>query len=463
MSKNTILVVDDEKSLRRVVQVQLEQRGYTVVTAESGEDALQRLHGQAFGLIISDLRMPGLSGLELLREVRRVSPESKVIILTAFGTVETAVEAMQSGAYHYVTKPVNFNELALVVERAFEHTRLVEEVSTLRESVREKYGFENIIGRSGSLLAILDIAARAARSSSTVLIEGETGTGKELLARAIHFASPRRDRPFVAINCGAIPKDLLESELFGYRKGAFTGALDNKQGKVEVVNGGTLFLDEIGELPLDLQVKILRLIQEGEMQKLGAVEPVKVDARIVAATNRNLRQMAEDGEFREDLYYRLAVIPMTLPPVRERAADIPELLRHFWRRSVAKHGREDLRFPENLLPILSRYHWPGNIREMENIVERMVILSHGPEITLQDLPEPLVRERSMLDALQLELPGDRISLDEIEKELIVRALQRFQGNQTKAADYLGLTRKTLIYRMEKHGIRKEDVSTVQGK
>jgi DNA-binding NtrC family response regulator len=454
MSRNTILVVDDEKSLRRVAQVELEQRGYAVTTAASAEEALALLRANGFGLIITDLRMPGLSGLELLKEIGRLSPESKVIILTAFGTVETAVEAMQNGAYHYVTKPVNYDELGLTVERAFEHIRLAEQVSSLRESLNEKYGFESIIGGSGSLLAILDIAARAARSSSTVLIEGETGTGKELLARAIHVASPRRDRTFVAINCGAIPKDLLESELFGYRKGAFTGALESKLGKVEAANGGTLFLDEIGELPLDLQVKLLRLIQEGEMQKLGAVEPVKVDVRIVAATNRNLRRMAEDGEFRDDLYYRLAVIPMTLPPLRDRLDDVPELLRHFWQRSVAKHGRSDLQFPEKLMPNFLHYHWPGNIREVENVVERIVILSRGPEITLQDIPESLRRERSVVDSLKLELPLNRISLDAIEKELIMRALERFDWNQTRAADYLGLTRKTLIYRMEKHGIRR---------
>ena len=456
MSNNSILVVDDEKSLRRVVQVQLERRGYSVTTAGGGEEALGLLRGNGFQLILSDLRMPGLSGLELLREIRRCSPKSKVIILTAFGTVETAVEAMQGGAYHYVTKPVNFDELAIVVERALEHTRLMEEVRTLRESIHEQFGFENIIGRSGSLRAVVDIAARAARSSSTVLIEGETGTGKELLARAIHFASARRERPFVAINCGAIPKDLLESELFGYRKGAFTGALENKQGKVEAVNGGTLFLDEIGELPLELQVKLLRLIQENEIQKLGAVKPIQVDARIVAATNRNLRRMAEGGDFREDLYYRLAVIPMTLPPVRERVDDIPKLLHYFWQRSVKKHERQNLRFPERLLPLFSRYHWPGNIRELENVVERIVVLSDGPEVTEQDLPEALRQERSAVASVQLEMPAHGISLDAIEKELIFRALQRFDWNQTKTAEYLSLTRKTLIYRMEKHGIGREE-------
>jgi two-component system NtrC family response regulator len=455
MKPGTILVVDDEKSLRRVVEVQLEQRGHKVRTAENVTEALEELKRTSFELVLTDLRMPGHSGLDLLKEVRRLYPRTQVVVLTAFGTVENAVEAMQAGAYHYVTKPLNFNELVLVVDRALEHNRLVEQVSTLREALNEKYGFENIIGRSGSLMSVLEIASRAARSSSTVLIEGETGTGKELLARAIHLNSPRKEQPFVVVNCGAIPKDLLESELFGYRKGAFTGAVDNKLGRIEAGNGGTLFLDEIGELPLDLQVKLLRLVQEGEMQKIGAMEPVKVDVRIVAATHRNLRRMAEDGDFREDLYYRLAVIPVTLPPLRERAADIPELVRYFWTKSLNKHGREDLVLPDSLLSMFSRYHWPGNIRELENVMERIVVLSRGPEVTAEDIPEFVRRERSLLDSLQIELPPNRISLEAVEKELIVRALQRFDWNQTKAAEYLDLTRKTLIYRMEKHGIRKE--------
>ncbi|MCU1262106.1 MAG: two component, sigma54 specific, transcriptional regulator, Fis family [Bryobacterales bacterium] len=455
MKPGAILVVDDEKSLRRVVQVQLEQRGHRVSTAENVAEALVELNRNGFEVVVTDLRMPGRFGLELLKDVRRLYSRTQVIVLTAFATVENAVEAMQAGAFHYVTKPVNFNELILVVERALEHSRLMEEVSTLRETLNEKYGFENIIGRSGALMTVLDIASRAARSSSTVLIEGETGTGKELLARAIHVNSRRKDEPFVTVNCGAIPKDLLESELFGYRKGAFTGATDNKRGRVEACDGGTLFLDEIGELPLELQVKLLRLVQEGEIQKIGALDPVKVDVRIVAATHRNLRRMAEDGDFREDLYYRLAVIPVTVPPLRERVEDIAVLVRHFWTRSLQKHGRDDLSLPDALLPLFSRYHWPGNIRELENVMERIVVLSRGPAVTPEDIPEFVRREQSLLDSLQIELPPNRISLEAVEKELIVRALERYDGNQTKAAEYLDLTRKTLIYRMEKHGIRKE--------
>jgi transcriptional regulator with PAS, ATPase and Fis domain len=312
-----------------------------------------------------------------------------------------------------------------------------------------------MIGRSSALLSVLDIAARAAQSDATVLIEGETGTGKELLARAIHQNSLRKGQPFLAINCGAIPKDLLESELFGYRKGAFTGALENKKGKIETADGGTLFLDEIGELPLALQVKLLRLIQQGEMEKLGALEQTKVDVRIVAATNRDLQSMMQKGDFREDLYYRLAVIPITLPPLRERGKDVEDLVKHFLEVNKRKLGRPELILPSALLPYFVKYKWPGNIRELENVLERIVVLSRGPEITLSDLPEFLRREHTAVGALQLDLPPEGINLEALEKELIEQALKRFEGNQTKAAQYLSLSRKTLIYRMEKHGLRVE--------
>ena len=455
MRAGRILIVDDEESLRRVLQVQLENRGHEISLAKNGLEALTVLADSPHDLVLTDLRMPGLSGLELLKRIRADHPGTEVILLTAFGTIENAVEAMQSGAYHYVTKPVRFDELAIVVERALERSRMIEQIASLRDSLKDKYGFENIIGHSSSLGAAINVASRAARSSSVVLIEGETGTGKELLARAIHANSSRATEAFVAVNCGAIPGDLLESELFGYKKGAFTGATTNKAGRIEAAEGGTLFLDEIGELPLQLQVKLLRLIQAGEIQKLGALDPVKVNVRILAATNRNLLRMVEDGEFREDLYYRLAVIPVTLPPLRERAEDIPELVEHFWKLAIKTHSRPELQLPENLTPYFSRYHWPGNIRELENLIERITILSLGPAVSLEDLPEILRQQRGVLDAIQLELPATPISLEAVERELIVQALNRFNGNQTKAANYLNLTRKTLIYRMERYGLRGE--------
>ena len=455
MNSGRILVVDDDESLRRVTQVQLEQLGYQVATAADGMQALSTLQKTPHELVITDLKMPAMSGLELLKKIRADYPETIVVMITAFGTVETAVEAMKAGAYDYITKPVHPEELKLCVARAMEHLHLVEEVHTLRSSLDQKYGFENILGRSNALLYVLDQATRAAQANSTVLIRGETGTGKELLAKGIHFNSPRKNQPFVTINCGAIPKELLESELFGHVKGSFTGAIAHKKGKMEMADGGTVFLDEIGEMPLELQVKLLRLIQEGEIEKIGAPTPSKVDVRIVAATHRNLQAMIEDDTFREDLYYRLAVIPLELPPLRERVEDIPELVQHFFIRSKQKQSRPDLVLPASLMPHFSAYRWPGNVRELENIVERLVVLTRENVITLSDLPEYLRRQQPALDVLDLELPPQGISLEAVEKELILQALKKFNGNQTHAAKFLDLSRKTLIYRMEKHGIPKE--------
>jgi len=455
MTKTRILVVDDDASLRRVLQVQLEQEGYAVASAASAQQTLSMLQVQPYDLVISDLKMPGSSGLELLRQIRLQYPEAIVLILTAFGTVETAVEAMKSGAYDYLTKPVHPDELSLVVGRALEHLRLVKEVCTLRANLDQKYGFENILGRSGALLQVLDTAARAARTHSTVLIRGETGTGKELLARAIHFNSSRKHRPLITINCAAIPKELLESELFGHKRGAFTGAIGEKRGKIETADGGTIFLDEIGEMPLELQVKLLRLIEEGEIEKIGSEVKNQVDVRIIAATHRDLQAMIEDGTFREDLYYRLVVIPLLLPPLRERMEDIPDLVQYFFRKSRQKNDRPELVMAPALLPYFARYRWPGNVRELENVVERMVVLARGDEITVQDLPEFLRRERAGVEALEIDLPPQGVSLEAIEKELIVKALERCGWNQTQAARYLDISRKTLIYRMERHGIRRQ--------
>ncbi|MCC7175347.1 MAG: sigma-54-dependent Fis family transcriptional regulator [Bryobacterales bacterium] len=454
MTSARILVVDDDENLRWVLQTQLEELGYKVSTACGGAEALAAIQKEPPSLVLTDLKMPGLSGMELLRKIRAECPELPVVIMTAFGTIQSAVEAIRAGAYDYLSKPIDYEELGLVVDRALEHFRLVAEVQSLRASLDRKYGFENIIGHSESLLLLLDTAARAALSDSSILIHAETGTGKELLARAIHFNSRRRDKPFVTINCSAIPRELLESELFGHVRGSFTGAVAHKVGKVEMAHRGTLFLDEIGEMPVELQVKVLRLIQQGELEKVGATSPTKVDVRFVAATHRNLRAMIEDGTFREDLYYRLAVIPLELPPLRDRAEDIPELVQHFFLNVREKQGRPDLVLSPALLPRFQDYRWPGNIRELENVIERIVVLARGTEITLSDLPDFLRRERPAVDMLQLELPARGISLESVEKELITRALERFGGNQTHAARYLDISRKALIYRMEKHGIRK---------
>jgi two-component system NtrC family response regulator len=455
MRTKSILVVDDDESLRTVARMQLEDLGYQVTAVSGGEEALEVLTAQSVALVITDLRMPGMSGMDLLQRVRAEFPETQVVIITAYATIENAVEAVKAGAYDYVTKPLNFNNLALVVARALERGDLLTEVGALRTILDRKYGFDAIIGRSEALLAVLDQAGRAAQSKATVLIRGETGTGKELVAKAIHANSDRKHLPFATINCGAIPRELLESELFGHVKGSFTGAVANKKGRVEMADGGTVFLDEIGEMPLELQVKLLRLIQEGEIEKVGATGPAKVDVRIIAATHRNLLARIEDGAFREDLYYRLAVIPLELPPLRNRAVDIPELVQHFFLKCRQRHGRMDLAFPTSLVPCFTAYSWPGNVRELENVIERLVVLAAGNEIRLGDLPEPLRRQRPVTDVLHLEIPPGGISLEAVERDLILLALKKFNWNQTHAARYLDISRKTFIYRMEKHGIQRE--------
>ncbi|MBI5083330.1 MAG: sigma-54-dependent Fis family transcriptional regulator [Acidobacteria bacterium] len=451
-----ILVVDDEENLRRVTQLKLQQAGYEAMTASDGAQALEVLAKHPQDLVLTDLKMPGMSGIELLQKIKEEYLEVVVIVVTAYGTIESAVEAMRLGAYDYIIKPVNADALKLIVSRALEHHRLQEEVKNLRSAIDRKFGFESIIGKSKSLLSTLDNASRAAQADSTVLVRGETGTGKELLAKAIHFNSPRRDRPFIVINCGAIPKELLESELFGHTKGSFTGALANKQGKIEMADQGSLFLDEIGEMPLDLQVKLLRLIQEREVERIGAAAPTKVNVRIIAATHRNLQAMVEDGAFREDLYYRLNVIPLTLPPLRERPDDIPELVAIFFEKFKQRLSRPGLKLPPALLPYFSSHRWPGNVRELENVIERLVVLCPGDEVTVTDLPDFLVRERPAMEAIQLELPPQGISIEAVERELVLRALQRFNWNQTKAAEFLDISRKMLIYRMEKFNLRKDD-------
>lgn len=452
MRAQRIVVVDDDSSLRRVMQLQLEEAGYEVSLAADGAAAYEVIRRAEPDLVITDLRMP-TTGIQLLERFIDEPIRPTFIVATAFGTVETAVAAMKLGAYDYVLKPLDFDALLLVVRRALERQGLIEEVRNLRSALDHRYGFEAIVGRAKSLLRTLDQAARVAPRDAAVLLLGETGTGKELLARAIHQNSRRRGKAFVPINCGAIPKDLLESELFGHVRGSFTGAMSNKQGQVEIADGGTLFLDEVGELPLEAQVKLLRLLQEGELPKVGAVSTSRVDIRVVAATHRNLSAMVEDGTFREDLYYRLAVVPLHLPPLRERREDIPELISILFERTKTRHGYPEARLSAPVLQRLIAYHWPGNVRQLENVLERLLVLATGDVITEEDLPEELQRVTAPTPQnLLLTLPEDGISLENLERELIFRALDRFKGNQTQAAKYLDISRRTLIYRMEKHQI-----------
>jgi two-component system NtrC family response regulator len=401
-----------------------------------------------------------VSGLELLKIVRAEHPETKFVIVTAYGSVHTAIEAMKSGAYDYLTKPLHPVELRTLVARAFEQRPPLTNGEDQHRSPEEKYGFKSLIGESTTLADVIDTATRAARTDAAVLITGETGTGKELLAKAIHFNSSRRERPFVIVNCGSIPKDLVESELFGHVKGAFTGALMHKQGRAEMANGGTLFLDEIGEMPLDMQVRMLRLVQEGEIQKVGSASTTRVDVRIIAATHRNLEEQVQSGAFREDLYYRLAVVPIQLPPLRKRLEDIPELVQYFFRQSKERHHRENLDLSPSVISCFTGYDWPGNVRQLANCILRIVVLAPGSEITVSDLPDFLQKAAPpnavAAAASRSAASGGEGTLDAIERQAILDALEKCNWNQTRAASHLGVTRKILRGRVEKYGIKRLD-------
>ena len=448
----TILVVDDHAPNRELIREALDDSKFEISEAQTASEALEHLRRQEADLVITDVRLPGISGVELLKRLHSDYPHTVVVLVTAFATVEGAVEAMKLGAHHYLTQPFDIDELRLVIHRALDRTAVRIDCARSSGTVKRSPGFENILGRSKDLLEVLDHATRAARTSSTVLIQGETGTGKELLARGIHSLSARSTKPFVTINCGAIPKDLLESELFGHVRGSFTGAFMDRKGQVESANGGTLFLDEIGEMSPELQVKLLRLLQNGEIQKLGAACITKVDVRVVAATHRDLAAMVHQGAFREDLYYRLNVIPLRLPSLRERREDIPELLRFFFDRSCSRHGRENLNLAPGVLDRFLAHGWPGNIRELENVVERIVVLTRESEVGIPDLPEFLQPDPNPVEAINLDLPPNGICFGGLEREVLLRALEQSNWNQSMAARYLGMSRKTLVYRMHKHNL-----------
>lgn len=448
---NKILIIDDDTSLRRVLEYNLQEAGYLALTAADGEAGLTLFDEQQPDLVITDLKMPVMSGFQVLAAVKERAPQTPVIVITAFGAVDTAVEAMKLGAYDYITKPFNRDELRLVLKKALEMRGLSEENQRLKEELTERFEFRNIIGISREMEQVFNIVRKVADTEATILITGESGTGKELVAKAIHSLSSRRAAPFVAINCAAIPRDLLESELFGHVKGAFTGAVRDKPGKFQMADAGTLFLDEVGDLPVELQPKLLRTLQERIVEPVGGDNPRKLDVRVLAATNSNLEKAIAAGSFREDLYYRLAVIPIHLPPLRERREDIALLVRHF----LAKHGGQSVRFAPETIEAMQCYPWPGNVRELENSVERLLVMRGSDLIEAADLPDK-IRGRKAATGAIINLPLEGYSLEQLEREIVTMALERNDWNQAAAARFLRIPRHTLIYRMEKYQISQEE-------
>jgi two-component system response regulator HydG len=446
----TLLVADDDPGLRESLERTLTREGYRVVLASDGRAALERVQAGGVDLIVTDLRMPGLTGLELLRAAKAIMPDVDVILLTAFGTVEEAVQAMKNGAYDFLTKPFRREQLIKLVEKALERRDLIEQNKALKKQLEDIRAKGQMIGASPAFRRMLTLVEQVADSSATILIQGESGAGKELVARAIHERSGRRAGPFVAVNCAALPETLLESELFGYEKGAFTGAAGRKEGRFELANGGTLFLDEVADLSLVTQPKILRVLQEGEFERLGATRSIQVDVRILAATNQDLVDMVKDKRFREDLYYRLNVITVRVPPLRERHEDIRVLAQHYLRVYAAKNGRKLEGFSNEALERLESYAWPGNVRELENLIERTVLLARKDRIDAEDLPEEVAGvKRPPRDAI-LELVGTPLA--DIEQRLLDETLRITGGNKTQAAKLLGIDVRTVARKLE----RRED-------
>jgi DNA-binding NtrC family response regulator len=447
-----ILIVDDERKIRSILSRILADEGYTVKTAENGLEAVQAGRDFRPDLVLMDQNMPGMSGIEAMEQIRERNPEVKIIILTAYGSIPLAVEAVKKGAYDYITKPFDNDELLIVIQRALEHSRLTEEVSRLRQEIRGAYTFGNIIGSSDPMHRIFEQVKRVCETNATVLVQGESGTGKELVARAIHYNSPRKEKPLVAINCGAIPENLIESEFFGYEKGAFTDAKERKTGKFEQAESGTLFLDEIGELPLESQVKLLRALEDRAVTRIGGRETIPVDVRIIAATNKDLLREVERKAFRLDLLYRLNVFAITIPPLRERREDIPLLAEHFIAKFNRQLGLTVGNITHAAMEALRIYSWPGNVRDLDNAIQSAMILARNGIVDLEDLP---LRVRGYADSITKTGAGEKELdgyVEQAEKKLILQVLERNGYNRGKTAEELGVSRKTLFNKMRKYGI-----------
>ncbi|MBW1704458.1 MAG: sigma-54-dependent Fis family transcriptional regulator [Deltaproteobacteria bacterium] len=450
--KNSILVVDDDQAHRTMLRTLLTGWGYAISEADDGSAAIEKAREQAYDLILMDIRMIRVSGIEALTEIKALNPAIPVIIMTAYSSVETAVEALKSGAYDYLTKPLDFDELRLTMERAMEHTHLREENRVLREALGNHFDRRNIIGRSAAMEKILDTVAQVAPSEATVLLTGDSGTGKEIIAGAVHFNSPRKEGPFVKINCAAVTETLLESELFGHEKGAFTGAHKRKEGKFRQAHGGSLFLDEISEMSLAMQVKLLRVLQEREVTRVGGEGIIKVNVRVIAATNRDLMEQISEGKFRDDLYYRLNVVTIKLPLLNERKEDIPLLAQHFLEIFCSRNNKEIKGFTPQAMDRLLRYDWPGNVRELMNAVERGVVLSRSEYLGEEDMPLIPGAEQGRRDRLPEEGIPANLPLEEVEKASILKTLEATGGNKSEAARRLGITRKTLHKKLKSYGV-----------
>ena len=453
---NKILIVDDELSMREFLEILLCGEGYNVDSAASGPEAIKILNVNRYDLVISDIQMPEMNGLELLKNIKDISPTTEVLMMTAYASTDTAVEAMKSGAYDYITKPFKVDEVKLIIKNVLEKVSLKIENILLKKELKEEYRFGDIIGVSSCMREIYDLIIQISPTKTNILIEGESGTGKELVAKSIHANSDRKDNPLITVNCGAVPENLLESELFGHLKGAFTGAVNNKQGLFELADGGTIFLDEIGEMPIQLQVKILRVIQEKEFRRVGDTKASTTDIRIIAATNKDLEESVKGGSFREDLYYRLNVIQIKLPPLRERKDDIPSLVSSFLKKYNSEMGRDIKRISSEALEFLLLYEFPGNVRELENIIERAVALEKSDVILTESLPAKVRKASEALPCIGMEIPANGLNMegimDEMEKGLLMKALQMAEGGKTKAAKLLNLSFRSFRYRLEKYGL-----------
>lgn len=456
--KSRILVVDDEESIREFLEIMLKKEGYEVTTAEDGAKAKEILTKKSFDMVISDMQMPNVTGIELLRHVKESYPDLVFMIITAFGTTETAVEAMKLGAYDYLTKPFKIDEVRLNIANALRSKNLETEVRILKKELVKEYSFQNMVGNSEAMHAVFNLIKRVSQAPTNVLITGESGTGKEVIAKAIHYNGPLKDKPFVTVNCGAIPENLMESEMFGHKKGSFTGAIADKVGLFEVADGGTLFLDEVGELPASIQVKLLRAIQERIIRRVGATDDMKVEVRIIAATNRNLEEMVQKNTFRQDLYYRLNVIGIKAPALRDRAEDIPLLAAHFLKKYNDKLNKQISSISVEAMDILKKYNYPGNVRELENMIERTVALESGATILPESLP-PMVNTssgRKMASSNEIEIGEDGLDLDkvigQIEKELLIKAIHSSGGIKKKAAKLLKISFRSMRYRVEKYSL-----------